>query len=49
MDNDATVAILAQMAVRFATAGADWTAPSDMMDGRVAAIRAALDQSGHTG
>ena len=41
--NDASVEILAQMAVLHARAGADIIAPSDMMDGRVAAIRAALD------
>lgn len=41
--NDATVEILAEMAVLAAHAGADMVAPSDMMDGRVAAIRAALD------
>ena len=43
VDNDATIDILARMAVVFARAGADVVAPSDMMDGRVAAIRAALD------
>ena len=48
VDNDATVAILAEMAVAQANAGADWVAPSDMMDGRVEAIRAALDSAGHT-
>ena len=47
VDNDATVAILAPMAVLHAAAGADFVAPSDMMDGRVAAIRAALDEAGH--
>ena len=41
--NDASVEILAQMAVLHARAGADVIAPSDMMDGRVGAIRAALD------
>ncbi len=41
--NDATVEILARTAVSHARAGADIVAPSDMMDGRVAAIRAALD------
>ncbi len=46
VDNDATVAILAEMAVLNAQAGADFVAPSDMMDGRVAAIRRALDESG---
>jgi porphobilinogen synthase len=46
VDNDATLARLAEMAVTCARAGADMIAPSDMMDGRVAAIRAALDKSG---
>ena len=45
--NDATVAILAQQALVQAAAGADIVAPSDMMDGRVAAIRQALEESGH--
>ncbi|MET0745890.1 MAG: porphobilinogen synthase [Microvirga sp.] len=44
--NDATVEILARQAVLQAEAGADIIAPSDMMDGRVAAIRAALDEQG---
>jgi len=48
VDNDATLPWLAQTAVSHAKAGADMIAPSDMMDGRVAAIRAALDQSGFT-
>jgi porphobilinogen synthase len=48
VDNDATVAILAKMAVCQAEAGVDWVAPSDMMDGRVGAIRAALDAADHT-
>lgn len=48
VDNDATVEILARMGVLFAKAGADVVAPSDMMDGRVAAMRAALDASGFT-
>ncbi len=48
MDNDGTVDILAQMAVLQASAGVDWVAPSDMMDGRVAAIRTALDAGNHT-
>jgi len=43
IENDRTVEILAQLAVLEAEAGADWVAPSDMMDGRVGAIRAALD------
>ena len=46
VDNDATVALLARMAVTHAAAGADVVAPSDMMDGRVGAIRAALDEAG---
>ena len=48
VDNDATVEILAKMAVVQADAGVDWVAPSDMMDGRVGAIRSALDAAGHT-
>jgi porphobilinogen synthase len=48
VDNDATIEILAKMGVVFAKAGADVVAPSDMMDGRVAAIRAALDSEGFT-
>ncbi|HEX2204213.1 MAG TPA: porphobilinogen synthase [Longimicrobium sp.] len=47
VDNDATVPLLARMAVSHAAAGADVVAPSDMMDGRVGAIRAALDQAGY--
>lgn len=47
--NDATLEVLAKVAVSHADAGADWVAPSDMMDGRVEAIRAALDEAGHTG
>ncbi len=43
VDNDATLEVLAKMAVMHANAGADIIAPSDMMDGRVAHIRAALD------
>lgn len=45
VDNDATLAWLAQTAVSHAAAGADIVAPSDMMDGRVHAIRAALDNA----
>ncbi|MDX3807042.1 porphobilinogen synthase [Bosea thiooxidans] len=45
--NDASVAILVRQALALADAGADVIAPSDMMDGRVAAIREALDASGH--
>ena len=48
VNNDATVEILAKMAVVQAEAGVDWVAPSDMMDGRVGAIRSALDAAGHT-
>ena len=47
IDNDATLALLARQAVSYAEAGADVVAPSDMMDGRVAAIREALDAAGH--
>jgi porphobilinogen synthase len=46
IDNQETVPILAAMAVAQAAAGADMVAPSDMMDGRVAAIRRALDDEG---
>ena len=46
VDNDASVALLAETAVSQAKAGADVVAPSDMMDGRVAGIRAALDAAG---
>ena len=45
--NDPTVAVLAQQAVCHARAGADVVAPSDMMDGRVAALRAALEDAGY--
>ena len=48
IDNDLTLPILAEMAVAQAHAGADIVAPSDMMDGRVAAIRTALDAAGFT-
>lgn len=47
VDNDSTVAVLSQMSVMAAQAGADIVAPSDMMDGRVAHIRAALDETGY--
>ncbi len=47
VDNRATVTELVNLALAYATAGADCVAPSDMMDGRVAAIRARLDQAGH--
>jgi porphobilinogen synthase len=46
VDNDATLPLLANAALTYAQAGADVVAPSDMMDGRVAAIRAALDSAG---
>jgi len=46
VDNDATLPLLAKEAVAHARAGADVVAPSDMMDGRVAAIRSALDAGG---
>ncbi|HLH65978.1 MAG TPA: porphobilinogen synthase [Solirubrobacteraceae bacterium] len=46
VDNDATLELLARTAVSQARAGADVVAPSDMMDGRVGAIRAALDEDG---
>lgn len=46
VDNDATVEILCELAAKEAEAGADIVAPSDMMDGRVGAIRAALDAKG---
>ncbi len=48
VDNDATLPLLARAAVAYARAGADVIAPSDMMDGRVGAIRAALDAAGFT-
>lgn len=48
VDNDPTLELLARSAVSHAEAGADLVAPSDMMDGRVAAIREALDGSGHS-
>lgn len=46
VDNDMTLDLLAKMAVSHAQAGADIVAPSDMMDGRVGAIREALDEAG---
>ena len=46
IDNDATLEVLAQVALSHAEAGADLVAPSDMMDGRVGAIREALDDRG---
>lgn len=47
VQNDASVATLAKMAVTLADAGVDVVAPSDMMDGRIGVIRAALDAAGH--
>ncbi len=47
--NDETLPLLCKVAVSHAEAGAQMVAPSDMMDGRVAAIRKALDEAGHTG
>jgi porphobilinogen synthase len=47
IENDSSVALLAKTAASLAGAGADIVAPSDMMDGRVAAIRGALDDGGH--
>jgi porphobilinogen synthase len=47
IDNDATLPLLAEAAVAYAEAGADVIAPSDMLDGRVSAIRTALDSAGH--
>lgn len=49
VDNDATVALLCRQALVLAQAGADIVAPSDMMDGRVAAIRDSLDDAGFAG
>jgi porphobilinogen synthase len=49
VDNDATLPLLAETAVSHARAGADIVAPSAMMDGQVAAIRAALEGAGHGG
>jgi porphobilinogen synthase len=48
IDNDQTLPLLAGMAVKQAEAGADLVGPSDMMDGRVAVIRRALDEAGYT-
>lgn len=47
VDNDATLEMLAKIAVSHARAGADILAPSDMMDGRIGVIRAALDEAGY--
>ena len=49
VENDPTLELLARAAVSYARAGADLVAPSDMMDGRVGAIRAALDGAGFAG
>ena len=46
--NDATLEVLCKMSVSHAEAGVDWVAPSDMMDGRVGAIRRALDEAGYS-
>ncbi len=48
VDNDATLAVYAEMALAHAAAGVDLVGPSGMMDGQVAVIRAALDAAGHT-
>src|SRR3712207_6141427 len=47
VDNDVTLELLAKTAISHAAAGADAVAPSDMMDGRVGALRAQLDHEGH--
>jgi porphobilinogen synthase len=49
IDNDPSIGTLAEVAVNYARAGADAVAPSDMMDGRVGAIRALLDREGLAG
>jgi porphobilinogen synthase len=49
VDNDASVELIARAAVSQARAGADVVAPSDMMDGRIGAVRAALDDEGFSG
>src|ERR687885_151264 len=48
VDNDVSLELLAKTAISHAVAGADAVAPSDMMDGRVAALRAQLDAEGHS-
>jgi len=48
VDNDVTVELLAKTAISQADAGADVVAPSDMMDGRIGAIRSQLDEEGHS-
>jgi porphobilinogen synthase len=47
IDNDMTIELLAKTAISHAEAGADAVAPSDMMDGRIGAIRGQLDEEGH--
>ncbi len=47
VDNDITIELLARTAISHADAGADVVAPSDMMDGRIGAIRSQLDEEGH--
>lgn len=47
--NDETVEALSRMSLSHAEAGADYVAPSDMMDGRIGAIRRALEENGHSG
>ncbi len=49
VDNDATLSLLSRTALSHVQAGADMVAPSDMMDGRVGAIRKCLDDNGYTG
>jgi porphobilinogen synthase len=49
VDNDVTLELLAKTAISHAEAGADAVAPSDMMDGRVGALRSQLDAEGHSG
>ncbi len=49
IDNDATLPLLGEAAIVYAEAGADIVGPSGMMDGQVAALRAALDGAGHSG
>ncbi|MGB6449334.1 MAG: porphobilinogen synthase [Steroidobacteraceae bacterium] len=49
IDNDSSIETLAQVALNYARAGVDAVAPSDMMDGRVLAIRQLLDRNGHAG
>jgi porphobilinogen synthase len=49
IDNDITLELLAKTAISHAEAGADGVAPSDMMDGRVGALRGQLDAEGHAG